>query len=93
MPDEIPDQARSGTCATCAKPMIIQKVYNNNPARWRALGAVRQASGDTCKTCSQRKSREAGNGRAKSKPRRAPIDPAVVAQLRAAAGLPAERAS
>ena len=87
----MPDQSTGTPCATCGRPMLPQVVYRADVAGWRELGFVQQAAGEDCNRCYMRRRRESASP-SKRAPR-TPIDPAVVAQYRAAAGLSVDGAS
>jgi hypothetical protein len=86
----MPDQPTGTPCATCSRPMLPQVVYRADVARWRDLGFVQQGAGDECNRCYMKARRK--NVQPSKRTLRTPIDPAVVAQLRAAAGLPSDGA-
>lgn len=86
------DQPTEKSCATCEQPMVAQVIFRADPDRWRAQGVVQQGAGEDCHRCYMRRRRENARG-SNAKPPRLPLDPAVVEQLRAAAGLPPGGAS
>jgi hypothetical protein len=88
----MPEKPTGTPCATCERLMVAQVVFRADPDRWRAQGVVQQGAGDDCHRCYMRRRREDAP-LSNAKPPRSPIDPAVVAQLRAAAGLPPGGAS
>lgn len=80
-------------CCSCDRPMVSQKTYAEDPARWRAQGFVRHGAGDCCNGCYVRCRRRGdvvpgmATGRRRRAPGSGPLSSAEVARLRALVGV------